>query len=188
MANVGKNFAGVDQNLILEREVGKFKTKKEAINSAHENEGSELIYRDKSNIWTVKEIKEEGVLYGSDPLTAEDKDEIELVLKTAIPSVKEAMISFVENEEQVYVRDTEKEWSEALEKKVKSGYKPSDAEAKKYKSINNKPIVVPKSKNNEAEFAWATQIEKKIQSGYKPTESEVQKYNSITGKNLKIKK
>jgi hypothetical protein len=101
MCKIGLNTSGIDSNLNLGKEIGKFgkelSDKAKAQQLAKVNEGSEIIYKAEDGTWHVNELEQEGIIYDSNDVSLDDKSEITLDQEQMKKSgVANAVISFVE--------------------------------------------------------------------------------------------
>jgi hypothetical protein len=201
MTEIGINRSGIDQKMIQGKDLGTFKSEQEALAKAKNLEGSELVYQDKDDKWHVAELKEEGVIYGSDAISGKDISEIELDSgKFKESKIKSATISFVEGNEFNFlnsgpVHKNEFEWAINFVNEVsQNNHQPSDLEKEKYSNIYNrykdlgvegkelksteslKPKEEPVSKE---EFIWAKKLEKKVKSGEEYSPQEKLRYDGI---------
>jgi hypothetical protein len=103
MTDIGINKAGIDQNIILGREIGKFgKTitdKEKALALAKVHEGSEIVYKADDGSWQVNEVKEEGLTSGLNDISSTDKADLTLdAAKMKKAGINNAVFSFVDEE------------------------------------------------------------------------------------------
>jgi hypothetical protein len=77
MTDIGINYSGINQDIVLGEKLGKYKTKEEALIKAESVKGSEIIYQNPDQSWTVQEVGEKN---GSetDPLHKTDARDISL--------------------------------------------------------------------------------------------------------------
>jgi hypothetical protein len=109
MTDIGINYSGINQDVIVGKEVGKFgktiEEKEKAVKLAETRDGSEIVFKDKDGNWAVSELAEEGVLWGTDNLSKDDKDDISLDSgKMNKAGMKNAVISFVEDKAEDFTR------------------------------------------------------------------------------------
>lgn len=90
---IGINKTGINQKIILGKEVGRYDTKEEAEKAATRHDGSEIIF-EKDSKWQVNEIRENGIFFGENNLTKKDKAEITINSS----ELKNFQLSFVEDD------------------------------------------------------------------------------------------
>jgi hypothetical protein len=124
---IGMNHAYINKEVHLGNKVGSFDTKKEAVDAAKSNEGSEIIY-EKDNKWEVSEIKQKGVVLGglSNIEKFHSKDEISFDTKLLKDkNMNKVEISFLEDDNNYVVPENRKQFLEQQGKEEPSN-KPED--------------------------------------------------------------
>lgn len=146
MSDIGTNFSGVDQKIILGKEIGKFgktnKDKENALNLAAQTDGSEIVYQDNNGKWTVQELKEEGVVYGADNLSKKDANDIFMdpkKLKEA--GINNPVISYMEDQISFPTKPSGTEDITEIFKKVGGVDLNKDGKLDVLTEINDKRIV-----------------------------------------------
>jgi hypothetical protein len=196
MSSIGVNKSGITQNLELGKDLGTFKTEKEAKEKAHRNKGSEVIYQDSNNDWHVNELTEQGVVYGHDAISVKDKDKVELNVDNIKPGIKHAIISFVEDSdlevytdkaiqqqeqaEQKAMKEGQLKWAAGVKEQAENGVEPSDQEKIKYQLFTGKELTYGHGNVSQNDFDWYNKMNNKINNeNYQPRQLEAAKLDRI---------
>lgn len=144
---IGMNYAYMNKEVHLGNKVGSFDTKKEAVDTAKKNEGSEIIY-EKDNKWEVSELKQKGsVLGGLSNIEKYSKDDIAFDTKLLKDNnMNKVEISFLEDDDNYVVPENKKKFLEQ-QKKLEANIKPQPEDKNKI-GVNytfvNKDIILGK--------------------------------------------
>ncbi|MEZ0373673.1 MAG: hypothetical protein ACAI44_31570 [Candidatus Sericytochromatia bacterium] len=72
------------------------------------------------------------------------------------------------------------DWAKQLYQHIQQGYKPTEAEQKRYTEIYVASQATAEEKVSNDETRWALDLGNKVQQGYRPTEAELARYGDIS--------